>query len=195
MCARFRGVSALGILDSLNVLRCLLFYALSGALYLGVILGCTVGGAWFSDRLVGNHVPGFFIGVFVGVLAPVYGDIFSVIRSLGRRLRRSPLVGHEPSSSSGPDSPAAADDEAFPVGTPAGKWTLEGYDTFAGEWYHIGGEFDDEQSAREAARRRLEELERIQPTSSSGGQDPGGIQDRVYIVAPNGTSYRCWPGD
>ena len=36
------------------------------------------------------------------------------------------------------------------------------------------------------ALKRLADLERTQPAASSGGQAPGGIQDRVYIVHPDG---------
>ena len=54
-------------------------------------------------------------------------------------------------------------------------WKLCGYDTFAGEWYPLAGIFLSKRAAR-AARQRLQELERQQPSSSSGGQD--GIQDQ-----------------
>jgi hypothetical protein len=67
-------------------------------------------------------------------------------------------------------------------------WTLEGYDTFSDERYPISGAFDSEESARAAADGILDELERQQPSSSSGGQE--GIQDRVYIIRPDGTAYR-----
>jgi hypothetical protein len=69
-----------------------------------------------------------------------------------------------------------------------GKWTLQGYDTFAHESYPLDGEFDTEQAAIAAAKDHLDELERTQPSASSGGQD--GIQDRVYVVRPDGTSFR-----
>ena len=68
------------------------------------------------------------------------------------------------------------------------KWKLVGYDTFAGEHYPLGGEYDCQAAAVEAARACLAENERDQPTASSGGQD--GIQDRVYIVSPDGKWYR-----
>jgi hypothetical protein len=73
---------------------------------------------------------------------------------------------------------------------PQKKWTLEGFDTFEGEFYPILGEHDTEQEALDAARVKLAEFERDQPSSSSGGQGPGGIQDRVYIVHPDGPKYR-----
>jgi len=72
-------------------------------------------------------------------------------------------------------------------------WTLQGYDTFAGEWYDLPGRYPCESAARIAARWRLKELEKLQPSRESGGQAPGGIQDRVYVVAPDGTMYRYLP--
>ncbi len=69
------------------------------------------------------------------------------------------------------------------------KWCLKGYDTFEGEWYDIDGEYDTEAEAKKAARERLKELERTQPTATSGGQY-GGIQDRVFVVHSNGTVER-----
>ncbi len=70
------------------------------------------------------------------------------------------------------------------------KWKLEGYDTFEGEPYPLPGEFDDQKSAEKAAGKRLKKLEISQPKSSSGGQDSAGIQDRVYIIRPDGSKYR-----
>ncbi len=49
------------------------------------------------------------------------------------------------------------------------KWRLKGYDTFEGEYYDLDGQYENEQEAQEAARRRLSELEVTQPSSSSGG--------------------------
>jgi hypothetical protein len=76
----------------------------------------------------------------------------------------------------------------------AQKWHLKGYDTFEGgegAFYPLDGEFDDEQAAIDAARERLVELEKTKPSAGSGGQDEiGGIQDKVYIVRPDGSSYR-----
>lgn len=83
-------------------------------------------------------------------------------------------------------------------------WKLEGYDTFAGESYPLGdiklkggGTIDGMQpsypsyeAARVDALKRLADLERTQPAASSGGQAPGGIQDRVYIVHPDGRKER-----
>jgi hypothetical protein len=86
---------------------------------------------------------------------------------------------------------------------PDGTYGLEGYDTFSGESYGLDGSFETCQGALEAADARLQELERTQPTSSSGGQRdggfqggtyvPGGIQDRVYIVHPDGRRQRVFP--
>lgn len=73
------------------------------------------------------------------------------------------------------------------------SWRLKGYDTFSMESYALPGEYSDESEARDAAHARLEELERTQPTSSSGGQDWHGIQDKVLVVRPDGSSYRYLP--
>jgi hypothetical protein len=79
-------------------------------------------------------------------------------------------------------------------------WKLTGYDAFSGEWYPLLTadyshplEFETEAQARAAATAELERIEREQPTASSGGQAPSGIQDRVYIEAPDGSRYR-WTG-
>jgi hypothetical protein len=69
-----------------------------------------------------------------------------------------------------------------------GKWTLLGYDKFAGEYYPLNGKFATEAEAMPAAKSRLADLERTQPSASSGGQD--GIQDQVYIIRPDGTLFR-----
>jgi hypothetical protein len=76
-----------------------------------------------------------------------------------------------------------------------GKWKLQGYDTFAREDYPVPGEYRSEAEAQKAARKRLELLEQRQPSASSGGQKPDGIQDRVYIIRPDGTGYRYLPDD
>lgn len=70
----------------------------------------------------------------------------------------------------------------------SGKWKIEGYDTFDCTYHSLEGEYDSEEQARDAARSRLVHLEKTQPNSSSGGQ--AGIQDRVYIVSPDGTRQR-----
>jgi hypothetical protein len=71
-----------------------------------------------------------------------------------------------------------------------GKWRLEGFDTFEGEEYPLTGEHDTEELAQAAARGRLAELEKSQPSASSGGQGLYGIQDRVFIIRPDGSKYR-----
>ena len=77
--------------------------------------------------------------------------------------------------------------------TKSGHWHLAGYDTFAMEWYVVGGEYSTEGLAIDAAKQRLRELEQSQPTSQSGGQSPLGIQDRVFVVAPDGSRHRIFP--
>lgn len=74
------------------------------------------------------------------------------------------------------------------------KWKLEGFDTFLEESYPLAGEYSTEEEAIQAAEKRLEELEEEQPTNSSGGQGEFGIQDRVYIIRPDGTKYRFTRG-
>lgn len=73
-----------------------------------------------------------------------------------------------------------------------GKWKLGGYDTFEGEFYPLEGTYPSEEAAELAAQERLKHLEETQPSSSSGGQN-GGIQDRVYIVTPDGDYTRIMP--
>jgi hypothetical protein len=70
----------------------------------------------------------------------------------------------------------------------SGSWKLQGRDPFAHEDYNLEGEFGSEADAMVAAKAQLENLEREQPTASSGGQD--GIQDQVYVIRPDGTSFR-----
>ena len=69
-----------------------------------------------------------------------------------------------------------------------GAWTLEGWDTFAGHSYSLPGRYRTRQSAVRAAHRELAKLEKLQPSETSGGQD--GIQDQVYVVAPDGKRER-----
>ena len=71
------------------------------------------------------------------------------------------------------------------------KWKLEGWDVFDTPHYPIEGEYDTEEQAIEAAKLRLIELEREQPTESSGGQN--GIQDKIFIVRPDGSKYQYVP--
>lgn len=72
-------------------------------------------------------------------------------------------------------------------------WRLEGYDTFSAESYPLDNDgykpfYYAWDEVMGAARRRLEELERSQPSASSGGQS--GIQDRVYIISSTGRRKR-----
>lgn len=68
------------------------------------------------------------------------------------------------------------------------RWKLMGFDTFSSEWYPLQGSYVTEKDAQTAARRRLAELEKSQPSAQSGGQN--GIQDRVFIERPDGTRYQ-----
>jgi hypothetical protein len=70
------------------------------------------------------------------------------------------------------------------------KWRLLGYDTFEGEFYTLPDEYPSQAKAEGAAAERLRGLEKSQPSTSSGGQGVDGIQDRVHVVRPDGTSYR-----
>lgn len=69
------------------------------------------------------------------------------------------------------------------------KWRLVGWDTFSSEEYHIS-EHKSQAEAETAAAERMQELERTQPSSSSGGQGLFGIQDRVHIERPDGSRYQ-----
>jgi hypothetical protein len=65
------------------------------------------------------------------------------------------------------------------------KIWLEGYDTFEGEYYPLAYDIDDMPTAFLLQAARLRELERTQPSESSGGQDVSGIQDRAFIRHPD----------
>ena len=69
-------------------------------------------------------------------------------------------------------------------------WALEGYDTFEDEPYPLQGVYYSDADARSAARDRLKHLETIQPERTSGGQTRFGIQDRVYLIHPDGHKER-----
>jgi len=76
-----------------------------------------------------------------------------------------------------------------------GHWAVEGYDTFEGgpdAYYRVKDGLGSEADALIAAAAYWKELERTQPAESSGGQGPMGIQDRVFIVRPNGSKYRFY---
>jgi len=72
------------------------------------------------------------------------------------------------------------------------NFQLLGYDTFEGgpdAWYPLGN-FETHEQALTAAKIKLQENEKQQPTSTSGGQEFGGIQDRVFIIHPDGYKER-----
>lgn len=71
-----------------------------------------------------------------------------------------------------------------------GTWRLMGYDAFAGERYELQGSYATEEEAGTAASRYLDKLNQTQPQDQTGGQSECGIQDRIYIVRPDGSEYR-----
>lgn len=68
-------------------------------------------------------------------------------------------------------------------------WKLIGLDTFDGGTYPLG-DFPTEQACRDAAKAKAEALDKSQPPKESGGQALFGIQDRLFIQAPDGTVTR-----
>ena len=68
-------------------------------------------------------------------------------------------------------------------------YKLVGYDTFSNEWYDISTHCT-KPAALKAAQKQLKHLEAWQPSSTSGGQFGGGIQDRVYLEDPSGNRTR-----
>ena len=73
-------------------------------------------------------------------------------------------------------------------------WGVDGYDTFEGgdAYYAVKRGLASEEEALESAAAYLERLERLQPSENSGGQGLMGIQDRVFIVRPDGSRYRLY---
>lgn len=73
--------------------------------------------------------------------------------------------------------------------TSKGDWEVVGYDTFDREFYPL---YDcvSEEVALALGIRYLKHLEATQPAAFSGGQAALGIQDRVFIIRPDGTQYR-----
>lgn len=66
------------------------------------------------------------------------------------------------------------------------NWLVEGKDVFANEWYEIG-RFDTRDEAIAAARKSFLRLQPPPGTRDwSGGPHPPGIQDRIFIVPPEG---------
>jgi len=58
-----------------------------------------------------------------------------------------------------------------------------------GESYDIA-EAPSRDAAEAVARAYLDRLETEQPSAASGGQGDGGIQDRIYILTPDGQRHR-----
>lgn len=74
-------------------------------------------------------------------------------------------------------------------------WSVEGYDTFEGgpdAYYTVKDGLGSEADALIVAANYMTELQRRQPTATSGGQGPYGLQDRVFIVRPNGSRYQFY---
>lgn len=82
--------------------------------------------------------------------------------------------------------------------TSSPEWEVIGQDAFDDEDYPLGNPigtravFPNVELAREMARGRLEELEIHQPKASSGGQEFGGVQDRVFVIHPGGRRERVF---
>lgn len=72
-------------------------------------------------------------------------------------------------------------------------WRLQGYDAYDGGFYSLPGQFTSELDAQKAALSKLKEIEGTQPTEDTDGQNDEGIQDRVFILRPDGTQYRFLP--
>ena len=67
-------------------------------------------------------------------------------------------------------------------------WKVYGFDAFEGgpdAWYELGS-YSTYEKALDHAKKKRDELEKTQPSASSGGSGFGGIQDRVYVIHPNG---------
>jgi uncharacterized protein (DUF169 family) len=69
-------------------------------------------------------------------------------------------------------------------------WKLMGYNVADREFYVLQDKYDCKEQVEEAAEALLQELERLRPTYNSGGQSATGTQDRVFVICPDGTSYR-----
>lgn len=69
------------------------------------------------------------------------------------------------------------------------KWRLIGHDPFDGGDYELS-EHETDFEALAAARERLRVLNLLQPPETSGGQSVDGIQDRVFILSPDGIRTR-----
>lgn len=73
------------------------------------------------------------------------------------------------------------------------KWRIKRCDPLekGKEFPESKDQYDDEKQAEEAAQKLLQKIEREQPTSESGGQN--GVQDRVYIISPEGLKKQVSP--
>lgn len=71
------------------------------------------------------------------------------------------------------------------------KWRIRGYDPLDDEFFEIPGTWFCESDARDAAFLKLKYFERSQPAALSGGQK--GVQDQVFVLCPNGSTYRVYP--
>jgi len=73
------------------------------------------------------------------------------------------------------------------------EWNLDTKDGFdmEAEPFRLSGPYGSEEEALRAADARFAELEALQPCAESGGQE--GIQDRLYLVRPDGSSRRLFP--
>ena len=70
--------------------------------------------------------------------------------------------------------------------TEEGAWQLVVFDGFCGEAYPLS-RHADEAECRKAARAYMRYSELKQPSEHSAGQQ--GIQDRVFVVGPDGAGY------
>jgi hypothetical protein len=73
------------------------------------------------------------------------------------------------------------------------NFKLVGFDTFEGEYYALEGNYESGEDARKAANKMFKELEKTQPSNSSGGQAFNGIQDRIFVEGPDGSRCRVLP--
>ncbi len=72
-------------------------------------------------------------------------------------------------------------------------WKIVGYDALEEEFYKMGSEYFDEESAYAAAVAHLESIEESQPSSDSVGEGDESVQDQVFIIKPDGARYRVLP--
>lgn len=87
----------------------------------------------------------------------------------------------------GETPPNHISDWAGEVERKRGLWHIDGYDTFEGAEYPVASNIETIEDAELLARALRRRIEEAQPSATSGGQAFGGIQDRVYIVNPDGS--------